>query len=273
MSSLRTSHITFVFQRSEKDLLNYLERHPLVTPTEASQAVAVLVSDSKAARLEAVRKDSSTPLIFLYKKGARTKQLVELLRSELPKILSQHQKTAIVYFWSGTCDITRKNKKYIEVRKTGSKVPDSIYEQFIRARDFVLSLNCRIKFIGLPIYLVSLYNDIRGHPYPVEFLDQDEEVEEQVNKVNDHIVALNQELSRHTLKFNADLRDNRHKNKKYFFELLEDGLHPGELLSTKWLRRLELDIVSECYATADTIVIDQQEYLAFEKEEGGKNGF
>ena len=230
------------------------------------------MSDSKAARLEAVRRDSATPLIFLYKKGARTKHLVELLKSELPRIISEHHKTAVVYFWSGTCDITKKNKRYIELRKAGDKIPRSIYKHFVRAKDFVLSLGCRIKFIGVPIYLVTLYNDIKGHINPVKFLDQDEEVEKQVNIVNNYIVSLNQELSRYTLKFNADLRDNRHKSKKYFFELLEDGLHPGELLSRKWLRRLELDIVSECYRIADTIEIDQQEYLAFENEEIRKNG-
>lgn len=33
----------------------------------------------------------------------------------------------------------------------------------------------------------------------------------------------------------------------FFFEFLPDGLHPGFLLAQKWFRRLELDIVRDCY--------------------------
>ena len=110
----------------------------------------------------------------------------------------------------------------------------------------MLSHNCRIKFIGVPIYLVSLYNDVK----PTVFLDSDKEVELQVDLLNKHIEEINTQLGRNTLKFNADLRDTRRGKKRHYFELLPDGVHLSHLLAQKWLRRLELDIVRECYLPA-----------------------
>lgn len=127
---------------------------------------------------------------------------------------------------------------------------------------FIPSQNCRIKFLVVPVYPVSLYNDIKGQKNPTLFLDSETEVESQANFLNQHIEQINLQLGRNTLKFNADLRDIRRGKKRYFFELLPDRLHPGCLLAQKWLQRLELDIVKECYPPKDTVEVDEQEFLA-----------
>ena len=107
----------------------------------------------------------------------------------------------------------------------------------------MLSHNWRIKFIGVPIYSVSLYNDVKGHLNHTVFLDSDKEVELQVDLLNKHIEEINTQLGRNFLKFNADLRDTRLWKKRHYFELLPDGVHPySHLLAQKRLRRLELDI-------------------------------
>lgn len=249
--------------------MHFLESRPLVVPQVEARSIAVLVSDSKGIRLEQIREDTSLPLIFLYKKGATTKDLVDLLIQEFPRLTKGH-KPVTVYFWGGTCDITEKQGKYINIRGKVTDTVSSVVKELHRAKDFILGNNCRIKFIGIPIYLVSLYNDIKGHRNPTVFLDSDKEVEVQVDLLNTHIEQINQGLGRNTLKFNADLRDCRRGKKRYFFELLSDGLHPGHLLSQKWLRRLELDIIRECYTPCDALEVDEQEFLSFQHGEQGR---
>ena len=95
----------------------------------------------------------------------------------------------------------------------------------------------------IPFYLVSLYNDVKGHLNPTVFLDYDKVVEFQVDLLNKHTEEINTQLGRNTLKFNADLRDTRRGKQRYYFELLYDKEHPSHLFAQKWLRRLKLDIV------------------------------
>ena len=91
--------------------------------------------------------------------------------------------------------------------------------------------------------------------------------------LNQEIESLNQSIGVYTLKFNADLRDARHHIKDYYFELLEDGLHPDTLLSQKWLRRLQIDVVKECFTVAAEDILDiyvnPSELFEFEQTENG----
>lgn len=239
----------------------FLESRPIVIPQEEARSIPVLLSDSKGARLEQAH-ENNLPLVFLCKRGASTKHLVDLLLQKLPLLLQVYKKVITVYFWGGTCDITKKQGKCIQIRGKATDIISAIVEELHRAKDFVLSQNCRIKFIGVPFYLISLYNDVKGHRNPTVFLDSDTEV---VDLLNQHIEQINLQLGRNTLKFNADLRDTRRGKKRYFFKLLPDGLHPGCLLAQKWLRRLELDIVRECYPPKDTVEVEEQEFLAFQQ--------
>ena len=63
------------------------------------------------------------------------------------------------------------------------------------------------------------------------------------------------------------------RNKQYInYSLLEDGLHPGYLLSKKWLRKLQLDMIKETYQHSDTVsAVDPQELLAFQLENSKEN--
>lgn len=203
----------------------------------------MLLSDSKRARFEQALENNS-PIVFLSKRGASTKELVDLLLQKLFLLLKEYKKVITVYFLVGTCDITKKQGKYIQIRGKATDVIPAIVEELHRAKDFILSQNCRIKFIGVPVYLISLYNDIKGHRNLTVFLDSDTKVESQVDLLNQHIEQINLQLGRNTLKFNANFARHPTRKEAIFFELLPDGLHPGCLLAQKWLRRLELDIVS-----------------------------
>ncbi|KAK3108931.1 hypothetical protein FSP39_019035, partial [Pinctada imbricata] len=257
--------------RSEKDLLRYLDKNPLVIPDCQSSAVGLLVSDSKGNRLRAVHTETNVPLKFLCVSGGNTERLLKELKHHLPKFIKDIGKPFVVYWWTGTCDLTVKQGRFIDCNLSRSVITDTV-KLYIEASAFVQQFQgCKIKFIGQPIYLVSLYNDICGHMLPTDFLDSDRILEQQVDKLNREIEHLNGNLGVTTLKFNADLRDCRHKGKNYFFELLYDGLHPDKLLSQKWLRRIQLDIIKECYQPKLDDILDIQvdpiELSEFEQRE------
>lgn len=155
--------------------MSFLESRPILIPQEDARSTPVLLSDSKGVRLEQLH-ENHLPLVFLCKSGASTKELVDLLLQKLPLLLQEYKKAITVYFWCGTCDITKKQGKYIQIRGKATDVIPAIVEELHRAKDFVLSQNCRIKFIGVPVNLVSLYNDVKGHRNPTVFLDADKEV-------------------------------------------------------------------------------------------------
>lgn len=155
--------------------MSFLESRPILIPQEDARSIPVFLSDSKGVRLEQLH-ENHLPLVFLCKSRASTKELVDVLLQKLPLLLQEYKKAITVYFWGGTCDITKKQGKYIQIRGKATDVIPAILEKLHRAKDFVLSQNCRIKFIGVPIYLVALYNDVKGHRNPTVFLDADKEV-------------------------------------------------------------------------------------------------
>lgn len=85
---------------------------------------------------------------------------------------------------------------------------------------------------------------------------------EEITGLNQQIDDLNQSLGRNTVQFHLDILKVRGR---FNYNLLKDGIHPDSQLSEKWLRRLELDIVNECWsdATPDvlTLNVDPQELL------------
>ena len=139
---------------------------------------------------------------------------------------------------------------------SGDDIILAVIRNLHRAKDFVLSHICSIKFIGVPIYLVSLNSDVKGHLNPTVLLDF--KADFQFDLLNKHIKEINTQLGRNTLKFNADLRAARRGEKRHNFELLPDGVHPIHLLGQKCLRRLELNIVIKCFLPTDTLEVDDQ---------------
>lgn len=140
--------------------MRFLESRAILIPQEDARSIPVLLSDSKGVMLEQLH-ENHLPLVFLFKSGASAKELVDLLLQKLPLLLQEYKKAITVYFWGGTCIITKKQGKYIQIRGKATDVIPAIVEELHRAKDFVLIQNCSIKFIGVSVYLVSLYNDIK----------------------------------------------------------------------------------------------------------------
>ena len=93
------------------------------------------------------RKEIPTTCLFM-QKGDSSKELVELLEHKLPLFLQDYKNPITVYFWGGTCDITKKQGKYIDIRGKSGDIILTVIRNLHRAKDFVLSHNCRIKELG-----------------------------------------------------------------------------------------------------------------------------
>ena len=249
----------------ERELEKFLERNKLEFPPGTEKKyISVLLSDSKGSRLQQID-NKEVDIEYLCFPGATTAYAFEQLKLKLFPIIAKHKKPAVIYVWLGTCDITRKSGRKIEIRRFNSEC-EYIIEQYKNIRDFLVKEGCRVKFVGLPVYSVSKYNQFRSGSR-TEYKAEDIEVIRQINILNEAIVELNSELSRNTLKFNCDLVVSRRGRRvTYNYSLLSDGLHPGYLLSQKWLRKLQLDIVRETFEHEDTteLSVDPQEYLEFQ---------
>ena len=259
---------------SERDLENFLSRHQLCIPESDQSFIPVLLSDSKGNRLKISPDCADIPIEFLCQSGATTRECFTLLQDRLPDIIKKHQKPAFVYIWTGTCDITRKGKKgQIEVRSPDSDdLVERVASTFQEIVRFVLQKGGRVKFIGVPTYSVTRYNQYKSGK-TLSFQSQDAEVSRQVSILNQQICQINEQLGVSTLKFNADLVKSHKKKNTINFNLLADGLHPSVLLSRKWLRKLQIDICRTCYTSnTDCISVDPQELLEFNiKENHGQN--
>lgn len=258
---------------SERDLENFLVRRPLQFPSREQSFLPVLLSDSKGKRLQGLPDNAKLPIQYLCQSGATTSDCYKLLQNSLPHLEVKHGKPVFVYVWTGTCDITKRvSGGKIQVRSYQNTQVDRIVQIYSQIVQLVLKRGGRVKFIGIPSYSVTKYNQYKSGTLSTSE-DQDQEVLRQVSLLNQHICRLNDSLGVVTLKFNADLVKS-HKNKNTInFNLLLDGLHQTELLGKKWLRKLQLDTTKTCYYTdVDSVSIDPQELLGFELNESNNEG-
>ena len=258
---------------SLSSLTKYLEKNPLEIPSIPNSKVPVLISDSLGNCLRSIHSAPKTPLQFLTYPGAPSATAIDRAIPELEKI-SKGGKPLAVYVWLGVCDITKKTRRdhnhrsqQIDLRYSSvGTATENIIEQFRRIQNFVISKQGSLKFITVPVYSAIRYNSYLGHPHAESFEATDKSIKEEIALLNQQIFDLNQSLGRNTLQFHLDIVKVRGQGRQSInYSLLKDGIHPDNLLSEKWLRRLELDIVKECWidTTHDllTLKVDPQELL------------
>lgn len=213
----------------------------------------ILVSDSKGFTLRNQYPDIKSerfPLELWCLAGATTAKLVVLVQRRIEKALKRH-KFITLYFWSGTCDITVKNGKFIRINdEHGDHTVGAILIEFRRVINIVSSYpdTVQLKFIEIPTISTSAWNRSRNHRNPDIFIEEDKLISSQVAHLNTEIHNLNLELGQNTLKFSQFLvrsRKSRGKTRARYSQkisLLHDGVHPGTYLSLCWIKYLIEDI-------------------------------
>ncbi|VDI59059.1 Hypothetical predicted protein [Mytilus galloprovincialis] len=122
---------------SVSKLKKYINEQP-EKPEGLQLKTPILVSDSKGFTLRNNCLDYEFPLELWCLSSARTKELVDIIDQRIEKAIKRHGHI-ILYIWSGTCDISSKIGKYIEIRSKNFSVVDRVIEQYHRAIGIVNS--------------------------------------------------------------------------------------------------------------------------------------
>ena len=253
---------------STASLERFVRDHPLVIPERESDRCAVLLSDSQGDHIKRIDNTSGVPLRYQCSLGQRTVTAVDKFIENFPALKAEIGKPIIVYVYLGTCDITKKIRRRgpIDLRyREEGKACLKVKEQFERLQNFVLSSGEKIKFICIPPYSVVKYNRRQRHRNPEIFESADLFVKREVAKINTEIQERNQTLKRNTIRLDLDIIKVRSRARQSInYHLLEDGIHPCNTLCNKWLRRLQLDVIKECWSDPDILdlEVDPQDLLA-----------
>lgn len=244
---------------SERDCLRYLER-PFWLPTKIQDRKLIVITDSKGKNLlDAQDKIGSKcdisqiehNILIEWAVGRTTEQGAKFIENNLTKYLHRFNKILIA-IWTGTCDLTYKNGRYIHLSQT--RVED-ILRQYHRilSRTEMYKDRVQIVFLECPYYSIRIWNENKGHGNIEEFKNEDASLTFNIDNLNKNIHEINKMQGINAPKFTLDLTHRRKSNKSYTTEtiaysLLRDGIHPDRILSKLWFRRIiDTILIKYCY--------------------------
>ncbi|CAG2228076.1 unnamed protein product [Mytilus edulis] len=196
-----------------RKLEKYIENQPQY-PDGFQYKTPILVSDSKGFTLRNACKEKEFPLESWCKSGAITEVLVDLIKSRIEKSIKRHQHV-IIYLWSGTCDLTKKEGRFIKIKSHSKQSIQTIEEQYNRAINIVSKYqNAEIKFIDCPLLSISNWNKYKGHKNPETYKVEDFLVTKQIQELNYKIYQLNSKLNKTSVKvtINTNILTRTHRN-------------------------------------------------------------
>ena len=216
----------------------------------------ILIGDSKGNYLKShsdLFAQFGFNLDFECRGGARFVDYYYWLQSNLYKKVNKCG-SIVLYIFLGTCDLTIRKGKFIELRHSShdSAVSYLIY-QIDRFRSFIARFpSVSVVFLEIPPYSIQEWNKSRGHRDPKSFLSQDLALYERLCSVNEHIKAVNDQKHFRSPRFNLDLRRTRkskgdsHRRVSINFSCFKDGVHPNPLLARFWLKKIIVLIIESC---------------------------
>ena len=182
---------------SENRLLKYLEKSEELARNvsiESKRKTAIVVSDSKGRYLKEVAHnallDSNGNVVectrpnlieegikWKYKGGRTAPEGSRWLRANFKQMQIKYGEIA-VYFWLGTCDMTRKLGEFIRLRKDYLDYAALLLIKLEKLIKFANRHNFALTFLEIPIYSIKEYNASKGHSNPDKFDEQDRKLRE-----------------------------------------------------------------------------------------------
>ena len=182
-----------------RKLRRYIEEQPQL-PTGFRYKTPILVSGSKGFTLRNACSQQEFPLESWCIAGAKTSALVDLIQERIEKAIKKHR-NIVIYVWSGTCNITAKEGKFIKLRHRDNKTIDLIVNQYRRAIKIVDKFpGAEIKFIDCSLQSIVKYNKTKGHKKTAIFRLEDFKVTNQIKELNKRIAELNESLNKNTIR-------------------------------------------------------------------------
>ena len=217
---------------------------------------AVIITDSKGRYLHQVgdpADKTESKILWLGRSGFSSTNAVDFLSCKKIHSLLKFHKHIRLYVWVGTCDLTSKGKRFIQLKKPTDKSVKIFCNNLKAIKERCKSTCSRIKltFLHVPYYLIQLWNEKKGHKNRETFKDDDRKLSCLIDTVNKYIDSLNEELGSYSPKLNQDLLRSRKKKKhqaRYStnYKLLLDGIHPDRRLAASWFSSIRKQIRRDC---------------------------
>lgn len=210
----------------------------------------VIISDSKGRYLKDCG-SSENQVLWCYKSGSTTLDRFTWLSQNLDKLIVKYGKIHI-YVWTGTCDMTSKEHRYIHL-KSGNPLTT-----FQASVEKIVQLvnekpDVRLTFLHIPYFSISIWNEVKGHSDAKNdtFKEDDRKLTEYIDSANVFIDNLNERFNTYSPKLEQDLvrsrkRRNSYARYSYKFSLLRDGVHPTEILAKSWYTTILRQIYRDC---------------------------
>lgn len=211
----------------------------------------VIISDSKGRYIKlAVNKSVSheNEIIWCFKSGANCHERYIWLEHNVEDLLKKHRRIAL-FIWLGTCDLTRKVNKYINLKPNPVANLKNDLQKYKDLADKYS--NVKICFIHVPYYSIEKWNKLKGHSNSETFKEDDRRLTDYITEINNFIDDLNCQTGTSSPRLNQDLcRSRKRKNSKarysWNFNLLVDGIHPSSVLAKSWLKSICRTILRDC---------------------------
>lgn len=215
----------------------------------------ILISDSKGFNLSPhadLLKEFHYNLEIQCKAGANFPYYYHWLCRNLKWKVNGHS-SIVLYVFLGTCDLTYKSGRAIQLRHSDDKKALQYFHNQIERYLLLVSQysTVRIVFLEIPPYSIVTWNEIKGVKNPESYHKQDLDLTRRVRLVNLYIQSVNDYLNVKSPRFTLDLlkfRKVKGKNQRRTlnFSNYKDGVHPSPLLARCWMKRIIAIILTDC---------------------------
>ena len=120
---------------------------------------------------------------------------------------------------------------------------------------------CKVTILEIPLYSIAAWNWAAGKEDINPYYEQNKILEGQLIKVNRKIRVFNESVNSYSPKFSSDLtliqkhrKGDHHqvfRRVQHRFDLYSDGIHPRQLLSRVWLRKIEQQLIVDCWESSN----------------------
>lgn len=228
---------------NDEKLLKYIAKPIELTATASSKPI--LIGNSLVSYLKEQFQHFSNvcDFKFIWKSGTGFPYWYNWLKRHLCALLREH-KHITLFVLLGTCDLTIKKGRFIGLRHNKRNTCIKVVTDYIEKINRLVSgfHTCNVVYLETPPYSIQAWNRSKGHSNCDVFLEQDLELTKRINIINDFIRQCNDRSGITVPKFRVDLlhlRRSRGKTRTSLsFKQLRDGIHPSQLLSKYWMKRI-----------------------------------